>query len=213
MLSPFVQGVVGRCLVLFKFKSIVAFPEAANTIEVSITASTAQRGILITDTAPGELLFLSLRPGGHGLGLRLYPAGLGLGLEIWLCRDVKATCLIQGSFFSELPQDSLDGCLLILFIITVRKVIVLEGHFIWVLSSKHSQALGKGQDPLLPCVLLPKFDCCLSQKPALLLLQGPGGLPLRTGTLGPWAPLVEVILGRGSWASSFPVLINSHLRC
>ena len=96
MLSPFVQGVVGRCLVLFKFKSIVAFPveqryrsgvkgglgtflapqefhlylpEAANTIEASITASTAQRGILITDTAPGELLFLSLRPGGHGLGL------------------------------------------------------------------------------------------------------------------------------------------------
>lgn len=122
-------------------------PEAADTVEVSVTASTAQGGILIADTAPGELLFLSLRPGGHGLNiwrtgrngghkvpdgvweggwrnsrpgreggcgggpgvcvwgfphLRLCPAGLGLGSESWLCRDVKATCLIQGSFFSEL---------------------------------------------------------------------------------------------------------------
>lgn len=34
--------------------------------------------------------------------LRFCPAGLGLGLGSWLHRDVKATCLIQGSFFSEL---------------------------------------------------------------------------------------------------------------
>lgn len=34
--------------------------------------------------------------------LRLCPAGLGLGLESWLRRDIKATCFIQGSFFSEL---------------------------------------------------------------------------------------------------------------
>lgn len=34
--------------------------------------------------------------------LRLCLAGLGLGSGIWLHRDVKATCLIQGGFFSEL---------------------------------------------------------------------------------------------------------------
>ena len=34
--------------------------------------------------------------------LRLCPAGLVLGLGSWLHRDVKATCLIQGSFFGEL---------------------------------------------------------------------------------------------------------------
>lgn len=45
-------------------------PEAAGTVEVSVTASTTQGGILIADAAPGELLFLSLRPGGHGLGLQ-----------------------------------------------------------------------------------------------------------------------------------------------
>lgn len=44
-------------------------PEAAGTVEVPITASTAQGGIFIADAAPGELLILSLRLGGHGLGL------------------------------------------------------------------------------------------------------------------------------------------------
>lgn len=34
--------------------------------------------------------------------LRLCPAGCGRGLQCWLCGDVKATCLIQGGFFSEL---------------------------------------------------------------------------------------------------------------
>lgn len=34
--------------------------------------------------------------------LRLCPKALGPGLKSWLCGDVKATCLIQGSFFSEL---------------------------------------------------------------------------------------------------------------
>lgn len=34
--------------------------------------------------------------------LSLCPAGLGLGSRSWFHRDVKATCLIQGSFFSEL---------------------------------------------------------------------------------------------------------------
>lgn len=161
---------------LFKFKGIMAFPveqrdtgqesqvafghsqshstfylhppEAADTVEVSITASTAQGGVLIADAAPREFLFLSLWPGGHSLGLqgaennagnkvpdgvwvgglllepwasqeggcggcpavcvwgfshlRLCPARFGPGLARWLCRDVKATCLIQGSFFSEL---------------------------------------------------------------------------------------------------------------
>lgn len=44
-------------------------PEAADAVEVSVAASTAKGGILIADAAPGELLFLFLRPGGHGLGL------------------------------------------------------------------------------------------------------------------------------------------------
>lgn len=34
--------------------------------------------------------------------LRLCPAGLGPGSDSGLHRDVKATCLIQGSFFGEL---------------------------------------------------------------------------------------------------------------
>lgn len=113
---------------LFKLKGIMAFPEAADAVEVSVAASTAKGGILIADAAPGELLFLFLRPGGHGLGLRLCPAGLVLELGSWPHRDVKATCLIQGSFFGELPQDSLDGLLFLLFIIAVWKVVVLEGH-------------------------------------------------------------------------------------
>jgi len=106
----------------------MAFPEAAGTVEVPVATSAAQDGVLIADAAPGELLFLSLGPGSHGLGLRLCPAGLGPGSESGLHRDVKATCLIQGSFFRELLQDSLDGCLLVLIIITVWEVIVLEGH-------------------------------------------------------------------------------------
>lgn len=101
VLSACMLGVVSRCLVLFKFKSIMAFPEAADTVKVSITASTAQGGVLIADAAPGEF-FLSLRLGAQGLGLRFCPAGLGLGLESWHRRDGKATGLIQGSFFSEL---------------------------------------------------------------------------------------------------------------
>lgn len=64
-------------------------------------------------------------------------------------------------------------------------------------SLQHSQALGEGQDALLPRVLLPKLDRCLSQQPALLLLQGPSGLPPGTGALGPWVPPVEVVLDRG----------------
>lgn len=71
--------------------------------------------------------------------------------------------------------------------------------FIGVLSPQHGQALGEGQDPLLPRVLLPQLDCCLSQQPALLLFQGPGGLSLGISALAPWATLVEVILDRGSW--------------
>lgn len=91
-------GAVSRCLVLFKFKDIMAFsvkqkvigqgsqaalelsqfhrtfylhpPEAADTVEVSITASTAQGGILIADAAPGELLFLGVKPGRQGLNLQ-----------------------------------------------------------------------------------------------------------------------------------------------
>lgn len=70
---------------------------------------------------------------------------------------------------------------------------------IGVLSPQHGQALGKSQDPLLPRVLLPQLDCCLSQQPALLLLQRPGGLPLGISALAPWATLVEVVLDRGSW--------------
>lgn len=82
---------------LFNFKGIVAFPveqrktgqgsrvaldfsqwnrtchrpspEAAGAVEVPVAASAAQGGILIADAAPGELLFLGLGPGGHGLGL------------------------------------------------------------------------------------------------------------------------------------------------
>lgn len=165
--SAYVPGAVGRRLVLFKFKGIVAFPveqretsqgsertrnfsqphrtfylhspEAAGTVEVSIAAGAAQGGILIADAAPGELLFLCLLPGGLGLRLLgaersggrevcrntaagavgqgreegvavawgfshlgLCPIGLGLGSESWLHGDVQATCLIQGSFFSEL---------------------------------------------------------------------------------------------------------------
>lgn len=69
VLSACMLGVVSRCLVLFKFKSIMAFPEAADTVEVSITARTAQGGVLIADAAPGEF-FLSLRLGAQGLGLR-----------------------------------------------------------------------------------------------------------------------------------------------
>lgn len=42
-------------------------PEAPGTVEVSITASTAQSSILIADTAPGEFFFLSLEA---RLGLR-----------------------------------------------------------------------------------------------------------------------------------------------
>lgn len=91
-------GVVSRCPVLFKFKGIMAFsvkqkdigqgsqaalelsqfhrtfylhpPEAADTVEVSITASAAQGGIFIADAAPGELLFLGVRPGHQGLKLQ-----------------------------------------------------------------------------------------------------------------------------------------------
>lgn len=63
-------GAVSRCLVLFKFKDIMAFSEAADTVEVSITASTAQGGILIADAAPGELLFLGVKPGRQGLNLQ-----------------------------------------------------------------------------------------------------------------------------------------------
>lgn len=128
MLLACMRGTIGRCLVLLKFKGIMAFPEAADTVEVSITASTAQGGVFIADVAPGELLFLSLRLEGYspGLqGLRLCPAGLGLGLESWLRRDIKATCFIQGSFFSELLKHSLDGCFLILIVITVWEVIIL----------------------------------------------------------------------------------------
>lgn len=108
----------------FKIKVIVALPEAPGTVEVSITASTAQSSILIADTAPGEF-FLSL-----SLGL----VGWSLGCWSWLLRDVKATCLIQGSFFSELLHDSPDGCLFILILVTVWEVIVLKGYSAGVLS-------------------------------------------------------------------------------
>lgn len=67
-----------------------------------------------------------------------------------------------------------------------------------VLSPQHSQALGEGQNLLLPCVLLPQLNRCLSQEPAFLLLQGRGGLPLGIRAVAPWATLVEVILDRGS---------------
>lgn len=95
--SAYVPGAVGRCLVLFKFKGIMAFPveqretgqgserardfsqphrtshprspEAAGAVEVSIAAGAAQGGVLIADAAPGELLFLSLVPGSLDLGL------------------------------------------------------------------------------------------------------------------------------------------------
>lgn len=130
----------------FKIKVIMALPEAPGTVEVPITASTAQSSILIADTAPGEFLLLSLGP------LHLCLAGLGPGSWSWFLRDVKATCLIQGSFFSELLHDSLDGCLFIL--ITVWEVIVLEGHSAGVLSLQYSQSFGKSQDPFLPGVLL-----------------------------------------------------------
>lgn len=130
----------------FKIKVIMALPEAPATVQVSITASTAQSSILIADTAPGEFFFLSLGP------LSLCLAGLGPGSWSWFLRDVKATCLIQGSFFSELLQDSLDGCLLIL--ITVWEVTVLEGHSAGVLSLQYSQSFGKSQDLFLPGVLL-----------------------------------------------------------
>lgn len=59
-----------------------------------------------------------------------------------------------------------------------------------VLSPQHSQALGKGQDLLLPCVLLLQLDRCLSQKPAFLLLQGRGGLTLGIRAVAPWVTLV-----------------------
>lgn len=103
----------------FKIKVIVALPEAPGTVEVSITASTAQSSILIADTAPGEFFFLSL-----SLGL----VGLSLGCRSWFLRDVKATCLIQSCFFSELLHDSPDGCLFILILVTVWEVIVLKGY-------------------------------------------------------------------------------------
>lgn len=45
-------------------------PEAADTVEVSVTVIAAQGSVLIADAAPGELLYLSLRPGGHSLGLQ-----------------------------------------------------------------------------------------------------------------------------------------------
>lgn len=45
-------------------------PEAADTVEVSIAASAAQGGILIADAAPGELLFLGVKPGRQGLNLQ-----------------------------------------------------------------------------------------------------------------------------------------------
>lgn len=45
-------------------------PEAPATVQVSITASTAQSSILIADTAPGEFFFLSLGPLKQTLGLR-----------------------------------------------------------------------------------------------------------------------------------------------
>lgn len=59
--------------------------------------------------------------------------------------------------------------------------------------------LGEGQDPLLPCVLFLQLDSCLSQQPALLLLQRPGGVPLGIRAPAPWATLVEAVLPRGSW--------------
>lgn len=129
----------------FKIKVIVALPEAPGTVEVSITASTTQSRILIADTAPGQLFFLSL-----SLGL----AGLSPGSWSWFLRDVKATCLIQGSFFSELLHDSPDGCLFILILVAVWEVIVLKGHSAGVLSLQYSQSFGKSQDPFLPGVLL-----------------------------------------------------------
>lgn len=130
---------------LFKIKVIVALPEAPGTVQVSIAASTAQSSILIADTAPGEFFFLSL-------SLRL--AGLSPGSWSWFLRDVKATCLIQGSFFSELLHDSLDGCLFILILVTVWEVIVLKGHSAGVLSLQYSQSFGESQDPFLPGVFL-----------------------------------------------------------
>lgn len=132
----------------FKIKVIVALPEAPGTVEVSITASAAQGSILIADTAPGELFLLSLGP------LNLCLGGLGLGSWSWFLRDVKATRLVQGSFFSELLHDSLDGCLFILSFITVWEVTVLEGHSAGVLSLQYSQSFGKSQDPFLPGVVL-----------------------------------------------------------
>lgn len=93
------SGVVGRSLMFFKIKVIMALPaeqrgewqttwqsssqehpplrtlsqhppEAPGTVEVPITASTAQSSILIADTAPGEFLLLSLGPLKQRLGLR-----------------------------------------------------------------------------------------------------------------------------------------------
>lgn len=93
------SGAVGRSLMLFKIKVIVALPgeqrgewqrswqpssqdqsslrmfylhppEAPGTVEVSIAASTAQDSILIADTAPGELFFRSLGPRKQRLGLQ-----------------------------------------------------------------------------------------------------------------------------------------------
>ena len=53
-------------------------PEAAGTVEVPVTVSAAHGGILIADAAPGELFFLSLRPGGHGLHLPTGPLRWGI---------------------------------------------------------------------------------------------------------------------------------------
>lgn len=89
-------GAVGRYLVFFKLKGIMALPveqrdadqglqathkpfhrtfylhppEAPSTVEVSITAGTSQGGILIADAAPGKFLFLNLWAGSHDLGLQ-----------------------------------------------------------------------------------------------------------------------------------------------
>ena len=88
---------VGRRLVLFNLKGVVAFPveqretgqgpreapdvsqrdrtfqppspEAAGAVEVPVAARAAQGGVLIADAAPRELFILRLGPGGRGLGL------------------------------------------------------------------------------------------------------------------------------------------------
>lgn len=71
--------------------------------------------------------------------------------------------------------------------------------FLWVLSLQLSQPLGKGQDLLLPHVLLLQLQRSLSQQSALLLFRGQAGLPWKRNALIPWATLVQVILEAGSW--------------